>query len=218
MGAVELLGGRAASTLSQFRPLSLSHTDNKFVSLVLNESLKQLAARHCHPMQFGFIEGRQLADAVLLLEASAVHGMRRSITSGTMYIDFTVACPSVLHRWIRQVMYDMVVPTPVIVAMIALSACTWVEIRFGCGEQARCRAAFAIDPALHYLDSVRRCPQDLLVAYADDLALFLMQFLRTLLAILAALTDVRRATGLALAARKMAIIPAWTTECRPRRT
>lgn len=108
----------------QLRPLSLSNIGNKIASLFLNDALRTVAARGCHPMLFGFIEGRQLGDAVLLLEASAVRGIWRSHASGTTCTDFTAACPSMLHRWICQVMFDLWIPTTVILARMASCACT----------------------------------------------------------------------------------------------
>lgn len=153
--------------------------------------------------------------------------MRRSRTSGTIYIDFAAAFPSVIHRWIWQAMYDMGLPTPVIVAMITLYSCTWAEIRFAGAAPARFRVisgirqgcpasgsvfAIAIDSALHFLDRFRRCPQDIFIAYTDDLAFFWVQFLLTLPALLRGLVAVQHATGMALAARKTSTIPAWTTD------
>lgn len=99
-GAIELGGGRVVSAPSQLRPLSLSKTDNKITALFLNEALRTTTARGCHPMQIGFIEGRQVGAAVLPLEASAIHGMRRSWSSGAIYIDFMAAFPSALRRWL----------------------------------------------------------------------------------------------------------------------
>lgn len=96
-------------------------------------------------MWFGLTEGRQLGDEALLLEASAIHGMLRSRSSGTMYIDFTAALPSVFHRWIWQVMHDMSVPAPL---TIALSACTLAPWRTpGLDALSRCEFASPLGPS-----------------------------------------------------------------------
>lgn len=75
--------------------------------------------------RFGFLEGLQLGDAVLLLEASAIHhGIWRFQPSGTIYIDFMAAFPNVFHRCTWQAMQDMGGPLTLIVARSALYACT----------------------------------------------------------------------------------------------
>ena len=77
---------RAACDL---RPLNLSNTDNKIVSLALNGRLAALCQATVAEQQRGFVAGRHIEDNLFQLEASAIAlGATNSRTAAGIFFDF----------------------------------------------------------------------------------------------------------------------------------
>mgnify|MGYP000494421881 CR=1 FL=1 len=89
---------RAASDL---RPLNLSNTDNKIVSLAINGRLSALCQATVAEQQRGFVVGRHIEDNLFQLEASALAmgATNRRIAAGIFFY-FCTAVPSLAHCWI----------------------------------------------------------------------------------------------------------------------
>lgn len=226
-GAVRVGPREVAAAPADLRPLSLSNTDNKLIAPFANAALRMAAAQCCSPAHFGFVAERQLGDAVLIPEASALHGVRRSSSGGLIFVDFLAAFPSVRRRWIRRVLEVMGVPGQArrlveslyldTFALVAVGAAEPVPIRVLSGIRQGCPAsgcifALAIDPVLRGIMGCSPSPLNRLVAFADDLATYLHHFLGMIRRFLELLADVAGATGLQLAPAKTVIVPLWADD------
>lgn len=221
-GPVPLSAGAVTASPGNLRPLTLPNTDNKIVAMFANGTLRIIAGQCCMDKELGFVEGRQLGNAVLLLEAAAMNGMRHRREGGLIFLDFKAAFPSIRYSWVFAVLRQMGVPESLCVCLAALYATTVAPIGFGtacpcvvrvtAGIRQGCPAsgmvfALAIDPALRMLSTCSPSHRDALVAFADDIAMLLMLFLAGLRWLIEVMALVLAASGLKVSLDKTAVIP-----------
>ena len=78
------------------RPLTVSNTERKILASAVNTPLAKVAASTCVPNQHGGLKGRQLADAVLDIDAHGQMVARLAATyPAILLLDFASAFPSI---------------------------------------------------------------------------------------------------------------------------
>jgi endonuclease/exonuclease/phosphatase family metal-dependent hydrolase len=209
------------------RPISLANTDNKAIAMAFARPLGEVAARWCSGDQFGFIAGRSIWDAVMLFEAAALHLARRDGDAALIFIDFRAAFPSILHGWIRAVLFATGLPGSFIRAFLSLYIAVSATVRFGSGSSSSfpmlsgirqgCPAsgaifALCIDPLLRRIYAWLPSPWSKLVAYADDLAIALRGARGLVAHLFDIIDEAEPATGLCINVGKSTLVPLWTTD------
>ena len=99
------------------RPLYLSNTDNKIVSMALNRPFGYLCQMYCHTVQKGLIRGRQMSENIINLEARMITWWCQlgAKNCGYALFDVRAAFPSLLHCSIMFVL--VLLPTTTVAAM-----------------------------------------------------------------------------------------------------
>ena len=111
------------------RPLNLSNTDNKILSLALNSRLAALCRTSVSEQQCGFVAGRHIEDNLFSLEAAAVSMSATNLKrSATILFDFCTAFPSLAHAWIFMVLAAMHIPCGFVEAIRQLYASCWAML------------------------------------------------------------------------------------------
>ena len=226
-GSLQLQPGEVAAKPRDLRPLSLANTDNKIIASFVNASLGPIAQLMCFHAQFGFIDERQMGDGVLGLEASALHGVRRSATSALLFLDFCAAFPSIAQAWIWLCMEHMCLPLWIVrvlralyfnvTGIISFGSAAPISINMLSGIKQGCPAsgsifALIIDPVIRWLSYKISSPINHLVAFADDVAIYMEDFLRHLPSLLNDLEQVQHATALYINKKKTVLIPLWAPD------
>lgn len=112
-----------ASELKNWRPISLTNTDYKILTKVLNNRLTKIATEVISPRQFGFIQGRQIWDNIHSI--NNLLQSRAKITNGyALFLDMEKAydriswpylfaslakfkAPIVFINWIKLLYYEL---------------------------------------------------------------------------------------------------------------
>jgi hypothetical protein len=215
--------GRAAG---DFRPLNLCNTDNKLISLALNDRLSALCQTTVAAQQRGFVAGRHIEDNLFSLEAAAVSMSATNLKrAATVLFDFCTAFPSLAHAWIFMVLAAMHIPCGFIGAIRQLYACCWAMLVFNGAElgsiliesgiKQGCPLsgsifALAIDPLIRYLLHTSVLGSICITAFADDIAIVVANLFVMLPNILDTFRQWAQATNLCLNGKKSVIIPLWT--------
>jgi hypothetical protein len=213
-------------TASDFRPLNLSNTDNKLLSLALNDRLAALCQVTVSAQQRGFVAGRHIEDNLFSLEAAEVSLSATNLKrSATILFDFRTAFPSIAHDWIFLVLSAMRVPSGFIQAIRQLYAFCRAMLVFNGAELSSfliesgikqgCPLsgsifALAIDPLIRYLLHTSVIGSICITAFADDIAIVAANLFTMLPEILNSFRRWALATALCLNPKKSVIIPLWS--------
>ena len=114
------------------RPLYLSNTDNKIISIAINRPFKLLCQTTVATEQRGFVVGRDLISNVVDIESRALSWwcQQGCDEAGMAFLDIRAAFPSLYHAMIWWVLVQMQIPAYIIDALKALYKGMWVQIQF----------------------------------------------------------------------------------------
>jgi hypothetical protein len=218
----DLVVGRSAGDL---RPLNLSNTDNKLVSLALNSRLSHLCKLTVAEQQRGFVSGRHIEDNIFTLESAALAFSATNVKRAAVILfDFMTAFPSIAHAWIFMVLTTMGIPARFIAAIQKLYLDCFAALSFnGMELDALCIAsgikqgcplsgsifALAIDPLVRFLLTSSVLGSMQITAYADDIAIVIANLFTQLPRILQAFRSWALASCLVLNSKKSAVLPLW---------
>ena len=79
---------------SNTRPLSISNTDNRLISVTIKHSWEPTLARGVHPRQRGFLPGRSILQNIIDINEQALHAAFGSQEGAIVFFDFKAAFPS----------------------------------------------------------------------------------------------------------------------------
>ena len=212
----------AARKPEDTRPLMLGNTDMKFCSKALNGPLADVAAVSVCSSQRGFIKGRYMLDNVIDMEQHRLDMALQGNCKGCLvFLDQKAAFPSVSHLWMFHVLRAMGIPTGILNALghhyskvraqvcIAFKRFGWVLIASGIKQgdpSSGSLWALLFDPVVRRMCLI--IPRSFTNAYADDLAIAMLEFVAGMLALLPLLAVVSKATGLEVNFKKTFVVPA----------
>ncbi|XP_018460019.2 uncharacterized protein LOC108830945 [Raphanus sativus] len=221
-----------ASSLSDFRPVSLCNTVYKVISKILGSRLKTITQEAVQNNQAGFVKGRVLADNVLLAaELVADFNKRGRVSRGCLQVDITKAFDSIKWNFILNILSAFALP-PIFINWIKVCISTphfSVAINgelagFFPGEKGLRQGdpissslfVMAMDILSREIDKAAledkfgshpSCIDPLVshLSFADDLLIFFDGKTSSLRGILQVLRDFQRCSGLALNLRKTCV-------------
>ena len=85
--------------IGNWRPISLLSTDYKIITKVLAERVKIVSPKIIHPVEKGFINGRNISDANRLLQDLIKYSDEHEINSSIIFIDYQKAFDRVEWPW-----------------------------------------------------------------------------------------------------------------------
>eukprot|EP00971_Amphidinium_carterae_P349677 6491146-Amphidinium_carterae.1 len=215
-----LKGSPRVPTAGDLRPLSLENCCHKIHCALLLSRWAEGMHVWAHPMQRGFIPGRFLEHNVFDIEAAIIRLSHVDRLAALFFSDFAAAFPSVGHEFLLGALRAARAPPGVVSALRQAYSSGKCEIKIGRqsfpGFQFRrgVRQGSGLSPFLFALalDGWLRLLHDDLaegeavVAYADDLAAAVRDFLRRLNPILRRYELLARAAGLELSIKKCALL------------
>lgn len=221
-----------ASSLSDFRPVSLCNTVYKIISKILSSRLKTITQETVQRNQVGFVKGRQLGENVLLASELVTDFHKRgSITKGCLQVDISKAFDSIEWEFILNILLAFNLPPEFIVWIKTCITSPYYSISlngelsgFFPGKKGLRQGdplssslfVMAMDILSKELDiSVREgkfgahpsCLDPLVthLSFADDLLIFFDGTAGSLRGIMQVLRDFQKSTGLALNLRKTCV-------------
>ncbi|CAG7886739.1 unnamed protein product [Brassica rapa] len=221
-----------ASSLSDFRPVSLCNTVYKVISKVLAHRLKRITKDAVQQNQVGFVSGRVLSDNVLLAsELVADFHKPGRISRGCLQVDITKAYDSVEWEFIMNILSAFQLPPLFMDWIWACISTPYYSVSlngelagFFPGEKGLRQGdpissslfVLAMDVLSKELDLAARegrfgihpkCAFPLVthLSFADDLLIFFDGTADSLRGIMQVLRDFQRKSGLALNLRKTSV-------------
>lgn len=91
-----------------FKPIALSNTCQKLLTKALNSTLEEVARQVVYSSQRGFVRGRRMGDATILMALSAQEKalILGENACGATVFDIATAFPSVAREWVWAAMGD----------------------------------------------------------------------------------------------------------------
>ncbi|WZZ09772.1 hypothetical protein YC2023_095693 [Brassica napus] len=221
-----------ASSLSDFRPVSLCNTVYKIISKILSARLKTIIQDTVQRNQVGFVKGRVLGDNVLLAsELVADFHKRGRITKGCLQVDISKAFDSIEWQFILNILVAFNLPPDLINWIKTCITTPYYSVAlngelsgFFPGKKGLRQGdpissslfVMAMDILAKELDIAVRegkfgahpnCLDPLVthLSFADDLLIFFDGTSTSLRGILEVLRDFQKSTGLALNLRKTCV-------------
>ena len=109
--SVELANGIKASRPKDLRPLTLSNSCFKFITYLVSVPVNDIAGRTVSNYQRGGLEGRQLVDNLLDIEAKAIQFLITTyMGAGIVLLDIKQAFPSLAREFLFWVLQSMGFP------------------------------------------------------------------------------------------------------------
>ena len=196
------------------RPLTLSNTDSKVYSRVLNSKMASYAPLVIHEAQRGFVRGRSITDNIIEIEGIALSQVAHCESSVALIgFDIKAAFPSLSHYYMWKVLARYGIPRNIVQALKALYYKHRVVLRMAgkifpgfdifSGIKQGCPSsgtifAFALDPFIRYLLLKIPPPALHIRAFADDLGAVLIDVLRNFRPLAVAFALLRLAACLAV--------------------
>jgi hypothetical protein len=101
-------------TLDNFRPISLCNCTYKIVSKVIARRIKRILSKNILKQQFGFLEGRQIHEAIGIAQ-EGLHSMKtRSLKGTVLKIDLSKAYDRVSWMYIQLLLTHLGFDVPFI--------------------------------------------------------------------------------------------------------
>lgn len=221
-----------ASSLTDFRPVSLCNTVYKTISKMLSARLKPITQASVQLNQVGFIKGRVLADNVLLAsELVADFHKRGRVTKGCLQVDISKAFDSIEWDFVLNILHAFDIPAEFIKWIQTCITSPYYSVAvngelagFFLGKKGLRQGdpissslfVMAMDILLKELDKAVQegkfgahpdCLHPLVthLSFADDLLIFFDGSSSSLRGILSVLRDFQRRSGLALNLRKTCV-------------
>ena len=202
-------------------PLSLANTFTKLVISSFKISLERCIAHKVLWVQRGFIRGRSILQNIIDIDVSARIAALRGNCPAILLWDFAAAFPSVSHVYLHRILLAAGLPPKVrkFVKSIYQNCCHSIRIdgklfpgpdllggvRQGC-PLSGILFALAIDPLLRIIFATLEA-EDVLRAYADDIAAVLFNWDITLPKLEPIFELFRKCSGLAVNVKKTILIP-----------
>ena len=208
---------------SVVRPIALSNTDNKIVSLAICEPFSQQCQYSVLGSQTGFVRKRSMLDNLLCLEADILECAcyRGMPHAGLLLLDFRAAFPSLRHDWIIDVLIMMNIPMYIVNAIRFLYTGIYTHIclagkkfpgysitqgiKQGC-PLSGALFALCIDPLLRRLSNLLAPVCATPRAFADDIQISASNLLLAVPIVLKNVIRSSRCTGLLLNLAKCMIV------------
>ena len=210
-------------TPSTTRPLTLSNTDTKLISAAINRPLSAYASSVVAGQQRGFIKGRSISDNIVELEAqSLVWAGRHCVPHALVSFDIAAAFPSLNHHYLWAVLQHYNIPNHIISLIKSLYYKHTVKMKLmgrhfkgfpieaGIKQGCPCSGtlfALALDPFIRML--CNKIPRSVAVvcAFADDMAMALMDFFKMFPLVAHAFFILSRAAALDVNTAKTQLVP-----------
>jgi hypothetical protein len=224
-GEVDADSFHTARTPDTTRPLNWSNTMAKLVAAAINCSLSALAARTVVGQQRGFVKGRCLVDNVIEVDDFLIRAAKYYRDKhGFVLLDIRAAFPSLRQQWMFYVLSEMQIPAFTLNAIKLLYTNCKADILFNgdiydgihitAGIKQGCPAsgsifALALDPFIRNLILQIPPTLNLVVAFADDIAIATRTLLKILPIILREFRRLGHVAALHLNMSKVKLIPFW---------
>ena len=205
---------------SDVRPLSVVNTDNRLMANAVRMRIEPLLAQAISPAQRGFLPGRSLIQNVVEIDGEMRVASALGENSAAVFFDFAAAFPSLSHDFLHAVLAHVQLPATIrrfVQALYTGNGCSLIAagdsyegfsirsgIRQGCPLSP---LLFALCGDLLVRKLQRSVPQDMLRAYADDLALVSRDIFFSVQAFAPIFQDFVEVSGLALNIRKTVFVP-----------
>ena len=168
------------------RPISLSNTDNKYTSCLLDIPASKVSRDHVSPQQ-ACLKGRQMGDNILDIEAKALtFALTNATLAGIIAYDISAAFPSLSRTFLFYVLTTMGFPSFYIRSIqrlyhdnlhtIFINNTTTITILFTSGVKQGCPLsmtlfALALDPIIRYMAHTISPHNGIVRAYCDDICI-----------------------------------------------
>ncbi len=96
--------GKDRNLLKNWRPISLLNTDYKIATKVLSNRLKSILPKLIHPDQVGYVQGRNIAEALRTLQDIMAHTKLHNLPGILICIDFEKAFDSLEWNFLDAVL------------------------------------------------------------------------------------------------------------------
>ena len=209
------------------RPLTGSNCDTKIFAMAIGQVLNKHIGDWAIACQRGFIKGRCMLKNIIEVETRALKMARiKENSAAIIFLDFAAAFPSICRRFLWLALREIRIPEGIIIAIQALYGNnlhfvkTSSGIRFVfCAESGVMQGSplsslifvLATDCLNRYLKSIVGL-EDLMLAYADDIALVLRDVYEKGGALSEAFLFISRISNLVLNAKKCVCVPLWDFE------
>ena len=96
--------GKDPLSIKNYRPISLLNVDYKILSKVLASRIKKVLEEVILPDQMGFMKGRNIGEAIRIIDDMIFHTSHFNLPGFLIAIDFEKAFDSVAHRFLQKVL------------------------------------------------------------------------------------------------------------------
>jgi len=204
------------------RPLALVNVDNRIMASAARLTWEPILSKYVSLKQQGFIKGRQMLGNVIDID---FHSMRVSLTKesgAVIFFDFKAAFPSVSHKFLRESLSSIGLPTHALAFIdalyshnncnLAFKGNTYKGFSMHCGVRQGCPIspllfAAAVDILLRRLEQMIQ--SGIIRAFADDIGMVVEDFFRDGRIAQTVFSEFASMSGLELNLPKTVAIPLW---------